>query len=179
MPEAGFESMLTGGHPNSLGRTLEVVELVLADAERLGALFDCYASTDEVVRLRTSNALKRIARERPEWLLPWLDRLLDQVAKIDQASAQWTLATLFQLLELGMNPRQKVRAIAIMQANLANSHDWIVLNTTMGTLANWGLKAPQLKTWLLPHLQRLATDKRGSVCRKAVKMTALLNEEAR
>lgn len=34
-----FESMLSGGHPNSLGRTVEVVDMVLADRERLGELF--------------------------------------------------------------------------------------------------------------------------------------------
>lgn len=176
MPEPDFESMLSGGHANSLGRTLEVVALVLDDAGRLSALFDCYASADEVVRLRTSNALKRIARERPEWLLPWLDRLLEQVSKIDQASIQWTLATVFLLLESAMNPQQKAGASAIMQANLENYNDWIVLNTTMETLAKWALDDPRLKNWMLPRLRQLAKDKRGSVRRKAVKMTALLNE---
>lgn len=176
MSEPDFESMLSGGHPNSLGRALEVVELVLADADRLQALFDCYASPDEVVRLRTSNALKRIARQRPQWLLPWLEQLLERVSKIDQASVQWTLATVFLLLESGMNAAQKNRASAIMQANLENIHDWIVLNTTMETLAKWALNDQQLKIWLLPRLQRLVNDNRGSVSRKAVKMTALLNE---
>ena len=31
MSAEAFESMLTGGHPNSLGRTLEVVERILGD----------------------------------------------------------------------------------------------------------------------------------------------------
>ena len=43
--------MLTGGHPNSLGRTIEVVETVLADEARMEELFGCYGSVDEVVRL--------------------------------------------------------------------------------------------------------------------------------
>lgn len=49
-----FEEMLTGGHPNSLGRTVEVVDAVLADRARLARLYACYFSDDEVVRLRTS-----------------------------------------------------------------------------------------------------------------------------
>jgi len=40
--------MLTGGHPNLLGRTLEVVELVLADAKRLPA------ETLAAIRIRSS-----------------------------------------------------------------------------------------------------------------------------
>ena len=60
-----FEQMLTGGHPNSLGRTLEVVESVMSDRERLEDLYNCYFSEDEVVRLRTSNAIKRVTKEHP------------------------------------------------------------------------------------------------------------------
>ena len=63
MAEA-FEDMLTGGHPNSLGRTVEVVEMVLANPDRFDELFNCYKSDNAVVRLRTSNAMKRIEAER-------------------------------------------------------------------------------------------------------------------
>ena len=35
-----FEQMLKGGHPNSLGRTLEVVKIIINDREKLSELFD-------------------------------------------------------------------------------------------------------------------------------------------
>ena len=38
MAEETFAAMLTGGHPNSLGRTVEVVDRVLADQRRLREL---------------------------------------------------------------------------------------------------------------------------------------------
>lgn len=167
--------MLSGGHPNSLGRTVDVAEQVLADVNQLTELFDCYTSTDVTVRLRTSNALKRIARSRPECLVPYIDRLINHVAKLDQASAQWTLATLFLLLESWMTNEQKAQTTAIMKLNLTQSSDWIVLNTTMETLTEWAQTDPQLKFWLLPHLTRLGCDKRGSVSRKATKMASLLS----
>ncbi|WP_420640681.1 hypothetical protein [Candidatus Leptofilum sp.] len=75
MSKKSFELMLKGGHPNSLGRTVVVVEMVLADRARVGELYTCYQSEDAVVRLRTSNALKRISSEQPEWLVPHLERL--------------------------------------------------------------------------------------------------------
>ena len=34
-----FEDMLTGGHPNSLGRTIEVVDQVLANPTKIEELF--------------------------------------------------------------------------------------------------------------------------------------------
>ncbi len=42
-----FEDMLTGGHPNSLGRTVEVVELVLAEPDRFQELFENLMSDEE------------------------------------------------------------------------------------------------------------------------------------
>ncbi|MFL0711889.1 MAG: hypothetical protein ACJLS2_03810 [Microcella pacifica] len=52
MPVSRFESPLTGGHPNSLGNTVSVVDEVLADRALLAELVACYRSEDAVVRLR-------------------------------------------------------------------------------------------------------------------------------
>ena len=137
MSSETFEEMLKGGHPNSLGRTIEVVDIVLANPTRLDELYNCYFSADEVVRLRTSNALKRISREHPSWLIPYIDKFINEISKIDQASTQWTLANLFQTLFVHMNPEQKVQAQAILKRNLESHTDWIVLNNTMQTLGDW------------------------------------------
>lgn len=75
-----FEAMLTGGHRNSLGKTVEVVDIVLADRTRLADLYDCYFSDDAVVRLRVSSAMKRVAAERPRWIIDLMDRLQSDVA---------------------------------------------------------------------------------------------------
>ena len=53
-----YESELTGGHPNSLGNTIKVVEHVIVKKNRINSLIKCYSSTDQIVRLRTSNAFK-------------------------------------------------------------------------------------------------------------------------
>ena len=150
-----FEQMLTGGHPNSLGRTIEVVDTVLAHPERLIDLYNCYFSTDEVVRLRTSNGIRRVTNEHPEWVAPYLDRFINEIAKIDQASTQWTLAILFDLLKNYMTAEQKAGAQKIMQHNLADHNDWIVLNNTMQVLCDWAAAGnDELKSWRVPHLER-------------------------
>jgi hypothetical protein len=170
----GFETMLNGGHPNSLGRTVEVVALVIADEARLRDLADCYKSADDVVRLRVSSALKRIEIERHEWLLPYLDELINDVGKINQASAQWTLAKLFERYAKELSPDQRKRALALMKRNLETHSDWIVLCNTMETLSDWASTDEALKKWLEPHLERLANDPRKSVARRAAKKRKLL-----
>ena len=169
MAEETFESMLTGGHPNSLGRTLEVVEIVLSDRTRLEELYRCYFSADEIVRLRTSNAVKRVTLAHPEWSEPYLDRLLEEIAQIDQASTQWTLALLFGMLSDRMTAKQRSQATDHLKHTLATHTDWIVLNNTMKTLTQWAKEDESLKAWLRPHLIRLREDERKSVAGNARK----------
>ncbi|MBK7895076.1 MAG: hypothetical protein IPJ90_09385 [Anaerolineaceae bacterium] len=169
MKREAFEEMLTGGHPNSLGRTVEVVEIVLADRARLGELYACYQSDDAVVRLRTSNGLKRISREKPAWLVPLIDGFLTEIAALDQASAQWTLADLFETLAPLLTPTQRQQAEAVLKRNLAHHTDWIVLNQTMKTLGAWAKNDAELTQWLVPQLERLSGDGRKSVAKTAAK----------
>ncbi len=169
-----FEEMLTGGHPNSLGNTIEVVDMVLADQTRLQDLYNCYFSTDEVVRLRTSNAMKRVCKENSEWLVPFIDGLQSEIAAIDQASTQWTLADLFDMLKKYLNDAQRTRAIEIMQHNLATHNDWIVLNKSMQVLFDWSKKDADLAVWIVPHLERLSEDPRKSVAGRSKKLLAKL-----
>lgn len=151
--------MLTGGHPNSLGRTIEVVETVLSHPERFDELYRCYRSHDEVVRLRFSDAMRRVEAERHDLLMPYIDRFIEEIGALDQPSAQWT-------------PAQESGALAIMRRNLVDHDDWIVLNSTMETLFNWSSDNPDLRDWLRPHLERLAQDKRKSVAGRAKKLIA-------
>lgn len=165
-----FETMLTGGHPNSLGRTIEVVDLILADETRLDELYQCYFSKDEIVRLRVSNGFRRVTTEHPDWAMNYMEGLLTDIAAIDQASTQWTLAMLFDLTRHLMSEDQKQRALDIMKNNLACHEDWIVLNNSMKILGKWAKTDPALKAWMHPHLQRLAKDPRKSVSGNALKL---------
>lgn len=168
MPES-LEEMLTGGHSNSLGNTVEVVEIVLASPSRFDELFGCFRSSDEVVRLRTSNAMKRIEAERHDLLVPYVDRFISEIGELDQDSAQWTLAQLFLKLENDLTDAQRQSALKIMKRNLENRDDWIVLNATIETLALWASNDDELASWLRPRLERLAHDERKSVARRATK----------
>ncbi|MEM7128082.1 MAG: hypothetical protein AAF702_17235 [Chloroflexota bacterium] len=174
MTHEPFEQMLSGGHPNSLGRTIEAVDTVLADPSRLDDLYQCYFSEDEVVRLRTSNALKRISKEHSDWLIPYIDKFLTEISEIEQASTQWTLANLFETLAKDMSETQLASAKTILKRNLTTWEDWIVLNNTMQTLGEWAKNDGELKAWLLPYLEERQQDARKSVANRAKKLQARL-----
>lgn len=172
-----FTTMLAGGHPNSLGRTIEVVEIVLMDPSRFEQLYQCYFDKDEVVRLRTSNAIKRIWRQHPEWLVHYLDRFLSEISQIDQPSTQWTLAQLLLELDAWLRQDQRQRAIVVLKNNLSHADDWIVINNTLQALSKWAIEDIDLKTWLKPQILRLKNDKRKSVARTAEKLFDTLFSE--
>ncbi|NND75019.1 MAG: hypothetical protein HKN44_08435, partial [Ilumatobacter sp.] len=151
---------------------VEVVDAVLADRRKLAQLYACYFSDDEVVRLRVSSAMKRVTTAHPGWTMELIDGLQSEVASIDQASTQWTLALLFDLTRDLQTPEQRARSVEIMQHNLAHHDDWIVLNNTMQVLHDWSLDDAALAAWLGPHLQRLTQDRRSSVARRATKLLA-------
>ncbi len=171
-----FETMLSGGHPNSLGRTEDVVEAVLADPDRLAELYACYGSKDEVVRLRVSSAMKRVQVARPDLIVPYFDRLIDEIGQLDQASAQWTLAILFREGATEMTEAQFEKARALVQRNLAEHDDWIVLNTSIDVLSGWARDDAGLAVWLRPHLERLSRDTRKSVAGRAKKALKTLGD---
>jgi hypothetical protein len=171
-----FEEQLKGGHHNSLGNTVEVVEEILARPDYFDELFNCYFSDDGLVRLRVSNAMKRICKANKDILIPYIDRLIDEISTINQASAQWTLAQLFEMLEKQMTKVQIRDAKEIMKNNLANHNDWIVLNTCMQTLTKWAKKDHDLQIFIRPHLERLSNNDRKSVAGRAVKMLAKLDK---
>ena len=168
MPEP-FAEMLKGGHPNSLGRTQEVVGIVRADRTRLEELFASATDPDELVRMRAGDALEKICREQTGWFAQHLDRLLDELGAIEQPSIQWHLAQMLQHLRGELSDEQARRATELLQRNLTRSTDWIVLNVTIDVLSDWAAHDPSLAAWLIPELERLRRDARKSVAKRASK----------
>lgn len=169
-----FEQILTGGHPNSLGKTEEVVNEVLKDHRKLKDLFACYQSSDEVVRLRVSSAMKRICKAKPDWLLEYVDRFQAEIANLDQPSAKWSLAQIFTWLDSLLSGIQRKRAIEIMKRNLETDKDWIVQNITAESLAHFAKSDIQLRKWLVPQLDTMKGSKHKSVAHKARKLLDIM-----
>lgn len=164
LPEAtSFEGMLTGGHPNSLGQTLEVVAAVSAAPQRLRELIDTFASGDAVVRLRVSSALKRLSRLDQDLFARHMDYYLDAIEFLDQPSAQWTRAQI--ALEMGavLTAPQRERLTRALGEQLERSGDWIVIAQTLKTLVAWAADDASLANWLRPHAERHAKDTRKTV----------------
>ena len=169
-----FEDALTGGHHNSLGNTVAVAEQVNADRSLLPELINTYASEDEVVRLRVSSALKRVAWEHPDWIHAEIDSIIEWVERLQQPSAQWSVGQMLLAIGPQLSTAERDRAVALMKSHIEGSSDWIVLNHTMETLAQWAMEDPELEAWLVPHLSIFATDSRKSIAKRAQRLLGKL-----
>jgi len=164
--------VLREGDARSLGRVPEVVSGVLRSRDRQTELFDCLFDDHDVVRMRAGDALEKVARQRPDWMVPFVERLLDEVAAIAQPSVQWHLAQI--LAEVPLDAGQRRRAIQVLRHNLESSTDWIVLTTTMQALASLGAADEHVQRWLVPALKRRLDDSRPAVAKRAAKLLARL-----
>lgn len=128
--------LAAGGRSNSLGRVREVIASVLVDQRRLDELYGCLQHDDPWLRMRAADALEKVCRQRPGWLLPYVDRFLDELGPSTQPSIQWHLAQIYRQVDL--TAEQKRRAMRWLQDLVSTRDvDWIVAANALDTLARF------------------------------------------
>ncbi len=163
-----IRQQLEGGNPRSLGNADVVAAHVLANQDQLEALFECVFDDDEIVRLRSGDALEKVCRQQPDLFRPYIDRLFNEVANIDQASVQWHLAQMIG--ELPLDQVQTHKALDILKRNLRTATDWIVLNYSLQVFASFVQNDASLRPHFLTELKRHSNSKHKSVAKRAQKL---------
>lgn len=174
MSESFAEILMVGGKSNSLGRANEVIEIVLADKDKIDELYNCLFEDDAWLRMRAADALEKICREHPNWLLPYIDRFPKELAISSQPSIQWHLAQIYAEVEL--TPQQKDFAINWLKDLLATTEvDWIVSANAMETLVQFAQDGSIPKSDVIALLKLQQKHKSNSVVRRATKLLATLD----
>lgn len=172
MDKPFVQLLAVGGKSNSLGEAGAVVENVLHDPARLEELYACMFEEDSWLRMRAADSFEKICRAHPEWLEPYIDRLLGDLTKSTQPSIMWHLAQIFAQVRL--DALQKAAVIAWLQNILSSKEvDWIVAANAMKVLVQFTRdgSVPATKTAALLRIQ--LGHKSNAVVRRAAK---LLNE---
>lgn len=170
-----FANMLTtGGHANSLGEVPQVIEIVLHDQHRLEELYNCLFNEDAWVRMRAADALEKICRVHPDWLLPYIDRLAKDFGTSTQPSIQWHMAQIYK--QVPLTPAQKQTAIQWLTQRISTKDaDWIVAANAMDTLAQFTKDGSFSTEQLVPLLKIQLQHKSSAVVRRATKILATLS----
>jgi hypothetical protein len=173
MAETFSSILVVGGKSNSLGRTDEVIELVLDDRRRLEELYGCTFDEDAWVRMRAIDAIEKIGRQKPDWLVPYIDKFQSELAPSDQPSILWHLAQMYR--QISLTPNQKTRAITWLSELLSTPEiDWIVAANCMKTLVQFANDGSVPTGEAVKLIQVQQGHKSKTVVRTANKLLAVL-----
>lgn len=170
-----FAAMLReGGHANSLGRVNEVIEITLGDASRLDELYACLFDEDAWVRMRAADALEKICRQQPDWLLPYIDKFQEELSASTQPSIQWHLAQIYE--QVSLTHKQKQFAQKWLAGLLSTKDvDWIVAANVMDTLVKFVKDGSFAADDLITLLKIQQQHKSNAVIKRATKYLAELS----
>lgn len=142
---------LLGGDLRSIGRVDEVVADVLADNALFPQLLDGMVSSDPVVRMRSADAVEKLTRDNPTWLIPFKKRLIEEISQIEQQEVQWHLAQMFPRLDWDKAELEAI--VSLLRKWSERSKSKIVKVNSLQALCDLALRYPELKPSVVAMLQ--------------------------
>ncbi len=143
---------LEGSDRRSIGDADRVAEEIAADAGLFEVVFEAMLSGGPVVRLRAADAVEKATRQHPELLRPYKQRLLHQVAKVDQQEVRWHVAQM--LPRLSLDAAELEEALAILEGYLQDESRIVKVNA-MQALADLAVYEERLRQRIVPLLEHL------------------------
>lgn len=146
---------LTGGDLRSDGLASEVASVVRDHPELVDDLLKGLDASDDVVRARTADALEKLTRDKPEYLLTEISHLI-QLAQRDRIPmVRWHAAmSLTNLLALN----QQVNQIATTLLGLLQDKSPFVKSWAIAGLCVLGRRYPRKQKRILERLTHLQQD---------------------
>jgi hypothetical protein len=103
-------AMLEGSDRRSIGRSDEVVKVVLTSPRRFRELIECLWDENPVVRMRAADAAEKVSARKPRLLDRYKAELLGLLAETEQIELRWHLAAMIPRLCLAARERQRAAA---------------------------------------------------------------------
>lgn len=147
--------MLKGGDLRSIGRSEEVVRIVLENPAKFGEVILGMVHEDGIVRMRSSDAVEKITIKRPELLEPYKEFIMTRAAIVDQKEVRWHVAQILPRLDLSNDDVQV--AVGILKGYL-DDDSRIVRAFTMEALVGFVEKDPDLEAWVITLIEKLVEE---------------------
>ncbi len=147
---------------------------VLRDGELFPALVDSLRSEDPLLRARGADVLERVTRERPEWLAPYKDFLIQEAVTATQWQVRRHLAQMLPRLPL---KSPEVRRVADLMIDYTNDRSGIVKTLAMHALFDLAQLDPRLRSEVLMNLRELMVIGTPAMKARGRKLLKLWGEE--
>lgn len=143
---------LAGSDRRSIGDADEVAQEIVSNPELFAIVFEGVVSNDPVLRMRAADAVEKATRQNRRLLQPYKQRLLDEVAAVDQQEVRWHVAQM--LPRLPLNAAERDGAVAILESFLRDESKIVQVNA-MQALADLARDDEQLRDRVIPILARM------------------------
>ena len=164
---------LEGGDRRSIGRSQEVVDDVLSDVSLFPALFEGMLSSDPIVRMRAADAAEKVTDRRPDLLAPFKERILGQVAAIEQQEVRWHVAQMIPRLEV--TSQERSHAVALLTQFLGDRSK-IVQTFALQALADLAEQDPSLLPRVIEIIQEATASGSPAVRSRGRRLLSELQE---
>jgi hypothetical protein len=163
---------LAGGDRRSIGRVDEVIAEVLNDPSLFKVVFNGILSDDPIVRMRSADAVEKITAKHPEYLQPYKEKLIQQVARINQQEVRWHVAQMLPRLELSKEERAVIVEILL---DYLNDKSKIVKTFSMQALADFAERDAGLRPQVIKLLEELTRTGSPAMRSRGRKLLEKLN----
>ncbi len=144
---------LKGGDRRSIGRVSEVVTEVIEKPELFGHVFTGMLSRDPLIRMRSADAIEKITAVHPEYLQPFKNKLIHEVAKVDQQEIRWHAAQMFPRLKVSKEEQAVI--VGILRGYL-NDQSKIVKTFSMDALTTFAERDVRIRPQIIELLEKLS-----------------------
>lgn len=166
--------LLRGGDIRSDGPSDEVVEIVLANKAMFEDLLHGLSISDDVIRGRSADALEKIARSKPEWLVSNLPTILTAAKRDDLAMVRWHMAMVLGHLAMYDD---KVIEICTLLLDLLEDESTFVRSWAIVSLCIVARGYPELREEVVQKVSSLDQDTSPAIRSKVHKAMELLTDE--
>ena len=165
---------LSGGDRRSFGRANEVVTDILNDPALFPLVFEGMLDNDPVIRMRAADVVEKVTSQHPEWLQPYKQRLLRELAAIEQPEVRWHLAQILARLDLNGNERGSAVQILLGFIQEKNS---IVRTFAMQSLVDITKHDPELRLMVIGLMESLIYEGTPAMKTRGSKLLEQMRKE--
>ena len=165
---------LQGGDRRELGNADAVASDVLRYPERFAELFEAIMDADPVIRMRAADAAEKVTRGRPDLLVPFRKRLIDEAGTIAQQEVRRRVAQMLPRVKL--NAKERAKAVALLESFLQD-RSAIVVTSALQSLTDFANDDAILRERMILRLERLVSEGEPAIQERSRKMLARLSSQ--
>lgn len=170
---SSLKNLLSGGDKRSLGKSQIVVEQTRKAPSLFKEVYEAIYAEDEVLAMRAVDAIEKIAKKQPEWLMPYKSDLLNQMSHFKTKEHRWHVPLLLSYLTL--SKKEVTKVYKQLTAWLKDDKSGKIAKVNcLQALVDLSLKYPELKNGVKRLLNEQIEEKSPSIQARVRKLQGLI-----